>query len=78
MVRVAGAEATGAVARTPLKPIFLPVLPTGAACWDRNRMPKAEGALSAAGLAAGLARVIASRENMAIVWCLQLRCVDAR
>jgi hypothetical protein len=65
MVKVAGSESTGTVALVDFKGIFLPVLP--AVAWEMNRIEKAmRGLNAAADLAAGLAKLIASRENMAI------------
>lgn len=66
MVKVAGKDATGSVARVVCKGIVLPLLPRD---WpDRNRTWKAirPDAL-VMGLPVGLVRLTASRENMAAV-----------
>lgn len=60
MVKVAGRELAGAVVRA-VKGIVLPLLPT---CWDRYLACQEIRPVTDAGFAAGLATVIASRENM--------------
>ena len=67
MVRVAGRDATGAVARG-MNGIFLPLLPPASAWPERARTwIEIRPVADTAGRAVGLAKLIASRENMMVV-----------
>lgn len=64
IVRVAGREVAGAVARVALKGIFLPLLPVASGWLETKRIWEVIRPAPMAGLAMGLAAAIASLESM--------------